>query len=68
LLKTSNVSFQARALTLSMFDRLLERSEEITGSEVDRGWLDRGRKELDRLNGTYRIPGDDQPAFAPRPS
>jgi hypothetical protein len=56
----------ARALTLSMFDRLLERAEEIAGPEVDRGWLDRGRKELDRLSKIYRISGDDQPAFAPR--
>jgi hypothetical protein len=60
-------AIQARALTLTIFDRLLERADEIAGPDVDRGWIARGRKELDRLNHTYRTPGDDLPAFAPRP-
>jgi hypothetical protein len=54
---------QARALILGVFDRLLDRAFEIAPADVDRGWLDRGRSELDRLIASYRIPGDDALAF-----
>jgi len=31
--------------------------------EADRGWIERGLAEVDRLSQQYRVPGDDQLAF-----
>lgn len=52
-----------RALTLNLLDRLVERATYLSKSDADKGWLERGREELDRLMPLYRIPGDDQLAF-----
>lgn len=54
---------QARALVLELLDRLVTRAVEQSRVGADRGWLNRGREELDRLSARYRLPGDDQPAF-----
>ncbi len=54
---------QCRASTLELLDRLVERAAYLSKSDADKGWLERGRKELDRLMPLYRIPGDDQLAF-----
>jgi hypothetical protein len=55
---------QARALALTMLDQLLDRAQELAKPGSETGWLDRGRRELDRLIPIYRIPGDDVLAFA----
>jgi hypothetical protein len=54
---------QCRAMTLVLLDRLVERAIELSTANSDNAWLERGRKELDRLMPLYRIAGDDQPAF-----
>jgi hypothetical protein len=54
---------QGRALALELLGRLLERAIEISQPNADRGWLDRGRDEVERLSALYRIPGDDEVAF-----
>jgi hypothetical protein len=44
-------------------DRLVERAAEVAEQSADKGWIETGRREVDRLAGTYRIPGDDQIAY-----
>lgn len=55
---------QCRAMMLVLLDRLVVRATELTKADCDNGWLERGREELDRLSASYRVPGDDQVAFA----
>jgi hypothetical protein len=55
---------QARALALTLLDRLLDRARELTKPDSETGWLDTGRTVLDRLSRIYRIAGDDVLAFA----
>jgi hypothetical protein len=50
-------------MTLVLLDRLVEHATELSRANSDNAWLERGRKELDRLMLLYRIAGDDQPAF-----
>lgn len=54
---------QCRALVLELLDRLITRAAEQSEPQADKGWLDRGREELDRLSALYRLPGDELPAF-----
>jgi hypothetical protein len=54
---------QARALVLELLDRLITQAAEQTRSGADKGWLDRGREELDRISALYRLSGDDKSAF-----
>lgn len=54
---------QCRAIALVLFDRLLERAAEVADQSADKGWIETGRREVDRLAATYRIPGDDQIAY-----
>jgi hypothetical protein len=54
---------QCRALVLVLLDRLITRAAEQSRPGADKGWLDRGREELDRLSALYRLPGDDHVAF-----
>jgi len=56
-------SVQCRALALELLDRLLQRAVDIARKDADRGWIERGRREVDRLSGQYRVPGDDELAF-----
>jgi hypothetical protein len=55
---------QCRALVLELLDRLVARAAEQSRPGADKGWLDRGREEVDRLSAMYRLPGDDLPAFS----
>ena len=54
---------QCRALTLVLLDRLVGRARELAAADADLGWLDKGRKELDRLAPSYRVAGDEQLAY-----
>jgi hypothetical protein len=54
---------QCRAIALVLLDRLVERAAEVAEQSADKGWIETGRREVDRLAGTYRIPGDDQIAY-----
>jgi hypothetical protein len=54
---------QCRALVLVLLSRLVDRARDVAPPNVDRGWLEKGRHELDRLDSTYRSPGDDALAF-----
>jgi hypothetical protein len=56
---------QCRAFVLDLLDQLLARAAELSSPDADTGWLDRGRKEIDRLSALYRVAGDDQLAFPP---
>lgn len=55
---------QCRALTLELLDRLILRAADLRQEGADKGWIERGKKEVDRLAKQYRTPGDDQLAFA----
>jgi hypothetical protein len=59
---------QCRALALELLDRLIARAAELSTTKADTAWLDRGRKEVDRLSALYRVTGDDLLAFPPPPS
>lgn len=54
---------QCRAITLVLLGRLVERAAEVVDQSADRGWIESGRREVDRLSNTYRIAGDDQVAY-----
>ncbi len=54
---------QGSALALVLLDRLVGRACELAGANTDLGWLDKGRKELDRLADSYRVAGDEQLAY-----
>jgi hypothetical protein len=57
-------SVQCRALSLELLDRMLRRAASDTAmKDVDRGWMERGLAEVDRLSHQYRVPGDEQLAF-----
>lgn len=58
---------QVRAVVLELLDRLVTRAIYLSDLDADKGWLDRGREELDRLSALYRVPGDDQLACPPAP-
>jgi hypothetical protein len=55
---------QCRALTLTVLDMLTDRARKLARPGADQGWLDKARKELDRLIPLYRVPGDDGLAFS----
>lgn len=52
-----------RALTLVLLDQLLSQAAKVRSDDADSGWIDRGRKEVDRMMAAYRTAGDDRPAF-----
>jgi hypothetical protein len=54
---------QCRAIALVLFDRLVQRASEVTDQTTDQGWIETGRREVDRLASLYRIPGDDAVAY-----
>ncbi len=54
---------QCRAITLVLFDRLVERASEVADQSADKGWIETGRREVDRLAAAYRILGDEQIAY-----
>ncbi len=54
---------QCRAIALILFDRLIDRAAEVADPSADKGWIETGRREVDRLAAAYRIPGDDQIAY-----
>ncbi len=54
---------QCRAISLVLLDRLVSRAAELAMPAADVGWLDTGRREIDRLATEYRIPGDDEVAY-----
>lgn len=54
---------QCRAVALVLFDRLVGRAAEVADPSADKGWIETGRREVDRLANLHRIPGDDQPAY-----
>lgn len=58
---------QCRAITLVLFDRLITRAAEIADPSKDKGWIQTGRREVDRLSAVYRIPGDDEVAYPAEP-
>ena len=58
---------QARALALEILSRLVDRASDLSKPGADIGWLNRGRTELVRLSGRYRMAGDDVLAFPPTP-
>jgi hypothetical protein len=53
-----------RALTLEFLDVLINRARELSKPGADRGWLDKGRQELDRLIPLYPAPPVGSVAFA----
>lgn len=60
---------QCRAVALVLFDRLVGRAAEVADPSADTGWIETGRREVDRLAAAYRIAGDDQVAYpADKPS
>lgn len=50
---------QCRSLVLVLLDQLVDRAAEVAAPSADRGWIETGRREVDRLAAAYRIPGDD---------
>lgn len=54
---------QCRAIALVLFDRLVERATEVVPETAERGWIETGLREVARLAGMYRIPGDDAVAY-----
>jgi hypothetical protein len=54
---------QCRAIALVIFDRLVGRAAEVADPSADKGWIETGRLEVDRLAAAHRIPGDDQIAY-----
>lgn len=54
---------QCRAIALVIFDKLIGRAAEVAGPSTDNGWIQTGRREVDRLAAVYRVPGDDQIAY-----
>jgi hypothetical protein len=54
---------QCRAIALVLLDRLVERAAEVVDPSADNGWIESGRREVDRLSNIYRIAGDDQLAY-----
>ena len=56
-------AMQCRAVALVLFDRLVARAAELAEPTADTGWIDTGRREVDRLAAAYRVPGDDQLAY-----
>jgi hypothetical protein len=58
---------QCRAIALVLFDRLVARASELAEPTADTGWIETGRREVDRLAAAYRVPGDDQVAYPVEP-
>lgn len=54
---------QCRAIALVLFDRHVERAGEVADQTADQGWIETGRREVDRLASIYRIPVDDAVAY-----
>jgi hypothetical protein len=54
---------QCRAIALIVFDRLIGRAAEVADPSTDKGWVETGRRQVDRLAAAYRIPGDNQIAY-----
>lgn len=59
---------QCRALALVLLDRLVTRAAELAKAGADTGWIDTGRREVDRLSQAYRVPGDGKLAYPATPA
>jgi hypothetical protein len=56
-------ALQCRAITLVLLDRLVDRATDLAEPAAERGWIETGRREVDRLAAAYRIPGDGELAY-----
>ncbi len=54
---------QCRAIALVLFDRLVARAAGLAQPTADKGRIETGRREVDRLAAAYRVPSDDQVAY-----